>query len=194
MALELHTWRIVGVNGLILNNPAETLGAGGGGGGIAPAKKVYDDKEEARMRTYKNGKGEFVYLTAGFRAGILTAASGRKINKKAARMILAGSVFPAEDQFLILDDKGKPVKGYEIHKAPVVVNKNRVLRCRPMFVPWSCLLPLEIDRDFIENLDVITQILNISGRIVGIGELRPDTSGGKKGIGTNGRYAAELVK
>ncbi len=44
------------------------------------------------------------------------------------------------------------------------------------------------------DLGIITEILNIAGRIIGIGEYRPDTSNGRKGIGNFGRYNAELVK
>ena len=192
MALELHTWKISGVSPLLQNNPAATMSSGGDGA-MSAGKKVYDDKEEAAIRVYKNTDEQYVHPTAGFRAGILVAAGGRKINKKAARTILAGSVFPAEMEALLLDAKDKPIKAHDIHKCRVVVGKSGILRCRPMYKTWSCLLPMEIDRDFITNLDVVTEILNISGRIVGIGDNRPDTSKGKSGVGTFGRYSAKLL-
>jgi hypothetical protein len=192
MGVEIHVWRIVGITPLMLNNPAATMLPDTGG--MTAAKKTYDDSEEAAIRLYKNAKEENIFLTDGFRAGILTAAAGRKINKKAAKQTLAGSVFPVEPDFLILDDKGKPAKEYEIDKRRVVIGKSGVLRCRPRFSPWQANLPLEIDRDFITNLDLVTEILNIAGRIVGLGEMRPDTSKGKSGVGSFGRYRATLVK
>jgi hypothetical protein len=192
MGIEIHVWRINGITPLMLNNPAITMQ--GGDGGMTAGKKKYDDKEEAEIRLYKNDKGENVYRTDGFRAGILTAASGRKIAKKSAKQILAGSVFVAETEFKILDENGKPAKKHEIDKRRVMVGKAGVMRCRPRFDKWSCDLVLEIDRDFITDLGIITEILNIAGRIIGIGEYRPDTSKGRSGIGSFGRYSATFVK
>jgi hypothetical protein len=192
MAIEMHVWRIVGLSPIMFNNPAGTMG--GADGGMTAGKKVYDDHEEAEIRLYKNESGQITYRTDGFRAGILAAASGRKIGKKGAKQILAGSVFMAESEFHLLDAQGKPARKYEIDKRRVMIGKSGVLRCRPKFNQWSCQLPIEIDTDFIKDLSIITEILNIAGRIIGIGEFRPDTSKGKSGVGTFGRYRAELVK
>jgi hypothetical protein len=192
MAIEVHVWKISGTSPLMLNNPAETMASSDDG--LRGGKKTYDDKEEAEIRTYRDKDKHFIYTTAGFRAAMLTAAAGRKIGKRTAKQALAGAVFPVETEFLILDDKEKPIKGYEIDKRRVVIGKSAVLRCRPRFSPWCCKLPLEIDTDFVTNLGVVTEILNIAGRIVGIGELRPDTSKGRSGIGNFGRFSATLVK
>lgn len=191
MSLEVHTWRISGVSPLLQNNPSGTMG--GGDSGMTAGKKVYKDDEEAKIRAYVNEDGKFVHPTAAFRAGILVASSGRKINKKSAKSTLAGSVFPVEQEALLVDEKDKPLKSYKLHKCRVVVGKSGVLRVRPMFTPWNMLLAMEIDRDFIPNLEVVTEILNVAGRIVGIGDNRPDTSKGKSGVGTFGRYSAKLL-
>lgn len=192
--IQIPVWRVVGEKpGLLLNNAAPMLVKQEEG---IKTKPVYDDEEEARKRLYLNERGEFVFLTAGFRAGILRAAVRRKIGKSPAREVLAGCVFPVEEEFIILDEKGEPVRKYEIDKRRVVnpTNKAAVLRCRPKFYPWACLLPMEVDMDFIQNLDMITEMLNVAGRTVGIGDFRPDTTKGKSGIGRFGRYRAELVK
>lgn len=193
MALELHTWKIVGVSPLLQNNPAGTMKGGADAGGMSAGKKTYDDNEEADIRVYRTAEGQPMHPTAAFRSGMLEAAKGRKIGKTAARTVVAGSVFPAETEALLVDAKGKPLSKYTIHKCRVVVGKSGVLRCRPQWSPWQIILPLEIDRDFIPKLDLITDILNIAGRIVGVGDNRPDTSKGKSGVGTFGRYKAELV-
>lgn len=191
MALELHTWRIEGVSPLLQSNPASM--GGDNGGALSGAKKVYKDDEEAAIRCYKNDEGQFVHPTAAFRSGILVAASGRKLNKKSARAILAGAVFPAEIETVLIDAKGKPLTKYAQHKCRAIVGKAGILRVRPMYSPWFTKLVLQIDREFIPDLDVITEILNIAGRIVGIGEFRPDTSKGKSGVGMFGRFKAEFV-
>lgn len=191
-SITIHVWRIEGITPLMLNNPAETMGSGPEG--LTTAKKVYNDKEEAEKRLYKNEKGEFVFRTDGFRAGMLAAASGRKIGKKPARATLAGSVFAAETDFRILGADGKPVKTYAIDKRRVIIGKSGVLRCRPRFDKWLCDLPMEIDTDLLPDIGLVTEVLNIAGRIIGIGELRPDTTKGKSGIGNFGRYTAKFVK
>ena len=191
--LELHAWRITGISPLLQNNPATTMMMSADTG-LSVGRKRYDDKNEAEIRTYKNAAGNYVHPTAGFRSGFLVAASGRKIARKSAKAILAGSVFPTEVEAILLDEKGKPITKYELHKSRVMVGKAGVLRVRPMYWPWACLLAVDVDRDFIGDLSVITEILNIAGRIIGIGDYRPDTSKGKSGVGTFGRYEASLVK
>jgi hypothetical protein len=191
MALEIHTWRICGVSPLLQNNPAGTMSSEPSG--ITAGKKVYKDEDEAKIRTYTNDEGRFVHPTAAFRAGMLVAASGRKISKKSAKAIIAGSVFPAEVEAVLIDDKDKPLKSYALHKCRVVIGKSGVLRVRPMYKPWNLLLALEVDRELMPDLAVVTEILNVAGRIVGVGDNRPDTSKGKSGVGTFGRYQAKLV-
>ena len=123
---------------------------------------------------------------------LLEAAKGRKINKKAARGSVAGAVFPAEDRLTILDKKGKPKKEYVVRKCRVKVGTAGVLRCRPQWDNWTMNVPLEIDTDFIP-VDMVTELLNIGGRIAGIGDERPSVDKGKNGVGSCGRFTAELV-
>lgn len=193
MSLEVHVWKITGVSPMLQNNPAGTMGGGDDGGIKAGTKKVYDDKKEAEIRTYRTAEGQFYHPSAAFRSAILVAASGRKINKKAARTIFAGSVFPVEQECLILDAKQKPMKDYTIHKCRCVVGTSGILRCRPQYSGWTMKLACEIDTELMPNLENVTEVLNIAGRIVGIGDYRPDTSKGRSGVGTYGRFSAELV-
>jgi len=190
MAIVNHVFRITGVSPLLQNNPAETL-VDNDEGQIKAKKKKYNDADEAKMRTYKEGRN-YVHPSAGFRAGILRAGVGRKIGKTAAKSVLAGAVFPIEEFVVLIDPKtGKPLKSYEIDKRPVVIGTSRILRCRPKFTPWACDLAMEIDEDFVSE-ETVAEMLNISGRICGLGDFRPDTSGGKNGCGTFGRYTAKV--
>ena len=193
MALELHTWNIIGVSPLLQNNPAGTMKSGTGDS-MSAGKKVYDDTDEAAVRVYRCEDGSPMHPTAAFRSGMLNAAKGRKINKNSARSVIAGAVFPTETESRLIDEKGKPLTKYSIHKCRCVVGKSGILRCRPAWMPWRLVLALDIDTDFIGQLNLVTELLNISGRIIGIGDYRPDTSGGKSGVGTFGRFQAELIK
>lgn len=207
MALEIHTWWIEGVSPLVQNNPAcmdslapsppkkkSGVKAKTRGSAVEAGKKEYDPAEEAGKRVYRNN-GVFFHPTTGFRAGILEAAKGRKINKRAARTVLAGAVFPTDEEFVLKHPQTKkPLKSYDQYVTRCVVNNAGIARVRPLFSKWAGELEMEIDRDFITNLETVTEMLNISGRIMGVGEHRPDTSKGKSGVGTKGRYKATLIK
>lgn len=193
MTIELHVWKITGISPLIQHNPL-ALQASQPTGAMTAGKKKYDDREEAEIRCYRTEDGEYFLPPEMFRAALLNACTGRKISRRSAKTIISGSVFPSE-RFLFLIDPAseKPLKKYEIHKCRAVVNRQGIIRVRPLFDPWALKLALEIDTDFIGNLEIITELLNIAGRICGVGDNRPDTSKGRNGIGTFGRFKAELV-
>ena len=52
---------------------------------------------------------------------------------------------------------------------------------------WGCLLELEVDPDF-TNAFQVEELLNISGRISGVGDYRPERRG------PHGRYRARLLE
>lgn len=190
MAIKIVTFKISGTSPLMQSNPESLCGEPDSA--ELGVKKKYNDDEEAALRVYKNADGQFVHPSAAFRKCMMTAVSGRKFGKKAARMVIAGAVFPVETECTILTEKGKAAKDYVIDKQPVVVGKARVPRCRPKFWPWTLLLPLELDTDLI-TAEQTLEALTLGGRIIGIGEYRPDSSGGKSGVGSFGRFTAEIV-
>lgn len=190
MAIEIVTFKIVGKTPLMQSNPA-TLCEEPDVAGLG-VKKKYNDAEEAALRVYLNPDGQFVHPSAAFRKCMMTAVSGRKFGKKAARMVIAGAVFPVETECVILNGNGKPATHYEIDKQPAVVGKARIPRCRPKFFPWSILLPLELDAELI-TAEQTLEALRLGGRIIGIGEYRPDPSAGKSGVGSFGRFSADIA-
>ena len=192
MAIEIHVWKLTGTSPLVSHNPANTMQSTDDGA-LSAKKKVYEDVEEARIRLYCNEDGTYYHPSAAIRLAILEAAKGRKINKKPARGLVAGAVFPAEDRITILDSKGKPKKEYAIRKCRVKVGSAGVLRCRPQWDNWTMQVPIEIDTDFV-GTDIVTELLNLAGRIAGIGDERPSVDKQKNGVGSCGRFRAELVK
>lgn len=198
--LEMFVFKISGVSSLMLSNPEEFINdseAEGNDGALKVSKKkTYDKNEEAAKRVYKDDDGNFVVLAAAFRRALITAATGRKFGKVAARNLISGGTFPAEDLVIICDEKGKPAKKYDIDSRSVVIKsgqkRNRVMRHRPKWKKWTMSLAMEIDTELIAAEQVL-DVLNVAGRIIGIGEFRPDPSDGKSGVGTFGRFKAELV-
>jgi hypothetical protein len=192
MAVEIHVWKLTALSPLLQNNPASTM-TSTGDDSLSAKKKTYDDDEEAEIRTYKADDGTFYHPSASLRSAVLEAAKGRKIGKKAARAIISGALFPAEERITICNGDGKPAKKFAVHKCRVKIGKAGILRCRPMFENWSAKVPFEVESDLVTP-SLVTDLLNVAGRIIGIGDNRPDTSGGKTGVGGFGRFKAELVR
>lgn len=182
--MQIITYRITGVSPLLQHNPA---GMKKSGDGMSAAKKVYIAEEEAEAGVYRNERKEIVVPTIAFRSAILEASKGRKIGKVAARAVMSGSVFPVEQSCIVLDQKKfKPITEYKIHTCRAVVNKAGILRCRPMIENWCCDLALEVDTEMLPNVDIVAQLLNIAGKIIGIMDWRPQK------LGTFGRFTAAV--
>ncbi len=83
-----------------------------------------------------------------------------------------------------LDDLGKNAQ----FTAPVVVQRNRILRTRAKFdTPWSCTVIVDVDEELIDGAQLL-EWLDIAGRQVGLGDWRPEKSG------TFGRFKAEDIE
>lgn len=183
MKPQIVTYRIIGISPLLQNNPAEFIGKTEETG-ITTGKKTYNDEEEARLRCYRDDDGNYVHPAEGFIKSMLRAATGKKFGKVSAPGIIKGAVFLAEQQCIILDAKGNPATKYTIDRRPVVVGKARVLRCRPQWSPWQMDLALDIDTALVSP-DMIRDVLALAGRTVGVGDYRPEKTGGY------GRYRCE---
>jgi hypothetical protein len=207
---EIHLWRFVSLSGLLQNNPVQMIlednepeemdDATTNGDGkakkkkstLAPKKKKYVDEEEAEKRVYRIN-GNFVHPGVSFRRAMASGVIGRKFGTVSARSVIMGGVFPVEQWLTILDKKGKPQKKYSIDKRVACVwsgkKRNLIPRVRPLFEEWAMDLALEIDLDVIE-LAQVEDVLDLAGRTIGIGDMRPDPTDGKSGIGTFGRFKA----
>ncbi len=184
MKPEIVTFTVIGISPLLQNNPAEFIGKTGDEG-LGSSKKTYKDEDEARLRVYKDADGAFAHPSEAFTKSMVKAVAGKKFGKMFATAAIKGSVFIAEPFSLLVDPKGNPIKEYQIDRRPVVVGKARILRCRPMFSKWQIRLALEIDTAILKPKDVL-DALSLAGRIVGIGDYRPEKGGGF------GRFKVEL--
>lgn len=68
------------------------------------------------------------------------------------------------------------LQGWEIDRRPVVVQRARIVRERPMLPKWALNFSFEIDEEEIPP-HVLKEILDYSGRRVGIGDFRPAKGG-----------------
>lgn len=177
MRPEIVTFKIVGISPLLQNNPAAFIG-NDSDDGITTGKKKYNDEEEARLRVYKDADGRFVHPAESFIKSMVKAVTGKKFGKKSAPALLKGAVFLAEPWCVIEDAKGQEANQYTIDRRSVVIKKiNRVLRCRPCWSNWRMSLALEMDAALMDRSQLVVA-LGLAGRVIGIGDYRPEKGGG----------------
>lgn len=184
--MELFTYRITGVSPILQNNPAKMQAAKKDS---LKGKPSYIPEEEAEAAVYRNERHEIVVPSAGFRSAMFRAATGRKIGKMAANTVISAAVFPVETYCILLGIRSeKPIKDYKIHSCRAIVNKQGVIRSRPMIEGWMTDLVLELDTEFMgkDCQKTVEQLLNIAGKVAGIMDWRPE----KKGV--YGRFTAQL--
>lgn len=68
----------------------------------------------------------------------------------------------------------------------VVVQRARIMRCRPVFRDWSCHVEIIIDESVVDTVDVF-RLAETAGAMVGLGDFRPQYGG------DFGRFSVEGV-
>lgn len=175
MTPEIVTFTVRALSPLLQNNPADFIGKTEGGE-LAKGKKEYDDEEEARRRLYLTPDGDYGHPSEAFTKAMVKAVAGKKFGKVFATSAIKGSVFITEPYSLIESQDGSKVR-YSVDRRPVVVGKARILRCRPAFANWSMKVALEVDTAILSPSQV-RESLALAGRIIGIGDYRPEKGGG----------------
>lgn len=185
--LSVYTIKIVGTTPLMQNNPQSMLFAPKG---KTRAQTNLPPHEQAERGVYRDGE-LFVHPATAFRNAFVTAAKQFKIGRTSAATRLSGcmSLDPAE-YVVICDGNGEPVKDYEVDVRTVVMpsTKGRVVRGRPKFNEWGCTLTLTMnDKFWPGDDDLLREILDYAGEMVGVGDGRPE-----KKL-TFGKFKAELA-
>lgn len=141
-----------------------------------PAKN-YDPKEDAEKVAYRNKKGELIVPSRCLKACILNASSWYKFGKRGAKPIVAGCTRIEPIEIILTDFKDKPLKKYEIDLRPVVVQRSRIIRARPVIEEWKLKFTVIYNEQLIGNIDIIRQIIEEAGQRVGLLDNRPQTYG-----------------
>jgi hypothetical protein len=176
MKPEIVVFTVIGISPLLQNNPASFIGKTEDEA-LASKKRTYNDDEEAKLRLYLDPDGAHCHPSESFTKAMVKAVAGKKFGKMFATSAIKGSVFITEPYAIIEDEGGKPAKSYTIDRRPVVVGKARVLRCRPCFPKWRMRVAFEIDTAILQPAQV-KESLALAGRIIGIGDYRPEKGGG----------------
>lgn len=190
MTVSVTTFKITGLSPILMNNPESMMGVEGEDKPQTRTKKI-DVKKEAEIRAYRLKDKSLFIPSVALKNSLWEGAAYQKINKKeAARAMINAAVLIIEEEVQLLSQKTKkPIKTYEIDTRPVVIKttKGRILRHRPRVDDWYCLLPLEIDDDFI-TADIVNQLFNRSGKLIGVMDFRVSCRG------QFGRYTSEIYK
>jgi hypothetical protein len=106
-----------------------------------------------------------------FKGTLLNSAAAYKIGRKSAVPYVAGTVkvWPTEI------DLGR--SEYEIDMRPVVVQRSRIVRARPLLPEWSATFTLIYNPEYNITPDWLKQVLKEAGERVGIGDFRPQHRG-----------------
>ena len=133
-------------------------------------------KDEAETALYKDEEGR-IYQPASHIEGTLKEASKSfKIpgKNRATYSKLVGSALSVNP-----DAIPHKITKYEIDARPVVVQRSRIVRYRPIFKTWELSFEIIISDDQLP-IEVVKQALDHAGQYCGLGDFRPG-KGGKFG-------------
>jgi len=184
MATKIVTFKVTGISALLMNNPASMEGDGG----LKARTKDYSDEKEAEKRLYRNAEGKLYVPSIALLRSLWYGSSYQKIGKDSARARIQAGVFIIDNEAVLLDkDTEKPIDNYDIDKRSVVVQRQRITRCRPTIKNWICYIDFEIETDFI-NEELILPLFKGAGKMIGVLDYRPQKTG------PFGRYSVEIYK
>lgn len=183
--MQVKVYRFNGLTPLLMSNIASVnKDLPGLKLGTKPNKG--DIEKIAEGMTYRNEDGHMYMPTQALRSSLLTGCSGTKFagSRQSPKTIFQAIVFPAEDQAVLFDKKGKPIKDFEIQVDSGVnkASKSRIIVVRPRVKDWHMIVPFEIDDEFAPSnfdqfLEELLRIWNRAGRMAGIGAWRPEKQG-----------------
>jgi len=172
--MELIKITVVGTSPLLQHNPA---GMARGDDASAKKKTIPTPEAEAEAGCYRDDQGNLFLPTPAFRSALVGAAKGRRLGKTAATTIVKGATFAATERTTLIDPiGGKPLTDYDIDTRRAVVQRQAVLRSRPRLENWQAVVELEYDEEFIVE-STLVELMEIAGRIIGVGDYRPEKSG-----------------
>lgn len=141
---------------------------------------------ECQTSLYLDGSGAPTLPAAAVRAMIETSARKLKQGPQVREGLVVESIdafdYDRERMGTTVEELGKSAQ----FTVGVVVQRNRILRTRALFEPWSLTFTLDCDDELVDKEQLETW-LDIGGRRIGLGDWRPEKSG------SYGRFTAEVT-
>lgn len=121
---------------------------------------------------YLDGDGRVAIPSTNVLALVIAGSRKSKLGKQAEAGVFDTQLFYR----LEYDGPKDPAKLYDVggfvDYRPVVVQRNRCMRSRPVFPGWKLPIQLSVNTDVIDVGDVV-RALEVAGEVVGLGEWRP---------------------
>lgn len=138
-------------------------------------KKANNDWEkEALKKLYIDSEGTIYQPSNHIERAMIEGGKKVKVKGqgKATYSKLFGSMVSIKEFELVHQNQT-----YEIFKALVVIpsTKGRIMRYRPMFTDWKLSFTIESEDEIAK--DALKEVLEITGKYVGIGDWRPEKKG-----------------
>lgn len=170
--MEVIEYPIEHISPLLQHNPASmhTMSE------VMAKKKIPTPEEEATAGVYRLPTGQLYMPNDAFRSALVRAGSGRKLGKTFVTTIVKGAVFSATDAVPLTHPDGTPITTWDIDVRRALIGKAGVLRARPRIEKWAAVVPFEIDTEMISPA-LVEELLNLAGRLIGVGDYRPEKSG-----------------
>jgi hypothetical protein len=148
------------------------------------SKKTPTAEEEAEAGCYRMESGQLYMPTIAFRSAAITAATGLRTGRIYWSQVVSSSV-QVVDMITPLYHPGtkEPITSYETHICRAVIPSTgaAVRRARPLVKEWQCRVSFELDPLLGLTVDILEQCLERAGRIVGVGDFRPQRKKGQGG-------------
>lgn len=118
-----------------------------------------------------NGQRRVYWPEQNVSAMLFRAASHLKLKEKFKSSVFTSDAILKFDHANIDPDKLWDIEHYRDIR-PVVIDRKRIMRCRPIFWPWSLAIEIHYILNQV-NLSQIEQVMEIAGGLVGLSERRP---------------------
>jgi len=156
---------------ILLNNPAGMRRSSVKKGGET---SIPTPEEEAERSCYwMPDKSSVMFPGDNIQSAMIRVAGGYKANKKALTPYIAGSIQVSPEHVPF------GTKKYIIDTRRAVIQRQGILRSRAKLLNWKLAFNILVDDDFPvrEVGDTLKQMLEETGRRVGIGDFRPEKRG-----------------
>jgi len=161
-------------NGLLMHRYPELSIAGL----VCPPKAAGRTKpkpeDEAEAGAYRTEDGALCLLADHFHGSMTQAAVNFQVEGRGKKTYkeLIGKTAVVEPDIIPLTWDGKPLREYLIDARPAIVNRSRIVRCRPHVPRWEAEFTVTLQKDELVSTEALRAILAYAGDFCRVGDYR----------------------
>lgn len=135
-------------------------------------KEIPSPEEEAEASAYRLPNNGGLYIPSeAFYGSLVRSAAAYRIGRQSATALVAGTVKVRPMQIPLGTNE------YEIDLRPAVVQRQRIIRARPLLKSWAVKFGIIFDPTFGITSEKLHQMLVEAGRRIGVLDFRPQHRG-----------------